>query len=600
MPADPNAPVPSDPPIYQSAPDLQVSMSDGFTHSPKHPKEKIWVSDQLQADEAGNEVFRWAYFNRFEVDLLEVSHTEWRETTTTNPSFRVVPVGDGMCQQEQATVEAEYSYKFALLKQYYEQWVTDTLLKDYYDTLLSPAAGAAGGGLGVAGLFGDLAYGTVTAGIAEGTVVTTTGTLGGAGATGAVASAGGLAAVGAAFVGAFLGTTAAMSQILEHTDVRSKGWAVIGKWKYDETPTGKTRTTWKKIGAPFPCPPRPETGGAAGGAAGAAGGADARGADARTTKLGGGGAHGTEAEPAPLWKRWWFLMLLAIFVVILIIAIVLFLLPRSAVTPGAAVDPSDEPTSAASVEDARLAPASCSAVGHTPYPFFPGSPSWYLLFLVVVAAASDLDGAAYEVDTPGADVNSVSGIVTPEGVIAAAVPVSSYADYAIGEVTLRGADGATETIPADSAAVAVTADERAFACEGDPTAVATMQNAFDSTSTGEQAARDFVDAFEGWHAAGDVDALAATLHPAVLHRYGAPQCDAYLAGVVGSISDIEVVEQRSEPWDYPVDGHTTQIPNSQTVVVDATLGGQRERIDLHLADYAGTVRWFTDCGDPQT
>ena len=243
MPADPNAPVPTDAPIYASPPDLRVSTADGFTHSPKHPNEKIWLSESMQADEAGNEVFRWAYFNRFDVEALEVEHTEWRTTATTKPEFRVVPVGGGVCQQEQAVVEEEYRYKFALLKQYYEQWVTDTLLKDYYDTLLSPAAGAAGGGLGVAGLFGDLAYGTVTAGIAEGTIATTTGTLGGAGATGAVAGAGGVAAVGAAFVGAFLGTTAAMSQILKDTDVRSSGWAVIGKWKYDETPTGSTRTT---------------------------------------------------------------------------------------------------------------------------------------------------------------------------------------------------------------------------------------------------------------------------------------------------------------------------------------------------------------------
>ncbi len=585
MPADPNAPVPTDAPIYASPPDLRVSTADGFTHSPKHPNEKIWLSESMQADEAGNEVFRWAYFNRFEVEALEVEHTEWRTTATTKPEFRVVPVGGGMCQQEQAVVEEEYRYKFALLKQYYEQWVTDTLLKDYYDTLLSPAAGAAGGGLGVAGLFGDLAYGTVTAGIAEGTIATTTGTLGGAGATGAVAGAGGVAAVGAAFVGAFLGTTAAMSQILKDTDVRSSGWAVIGKWKYDETPTGSTRTTWKKIGAPFPCPPRPETGGAAGAA----------------SAVGGGEAGETAPAPeTPVWKRWWFLLLLAVFVVLLIIALVLFLVPRSAVTPGAVVDPTDEPTSTSSVENASLAPASCSAVGHTPYPYFTGSPSWYLLMLVVVLATGVTDGAEYVVDTPGADVDSVSGIVSPDGVIAAAVPVSRYDDYAVGDVTLRGADGSTETVPADSVVVAVTAEERSLTCDGDPAAVATMQDALAASTTGEQEASDFVAAFDSWHANGDVDALAASLHPAVLHRYGAEQCEAYLDGVVGTISEIEVVEQRSEPWNYPVDDRATQILNSQTVVVDADLGEQRERVELHVADYAGTVRWFTDCGDPQT
>lgn len=586
MPADPNAPVPTDAPIYTSPPDLRVSTADGFTHSPKHPNEKIWLSESMQADEAGNEVFRWAYFNRFEVDPLDVSHTEWRATATAKPEFRVVPVGGGMCQQEQAVVEEEYRYKFALLKQYYEQWVTDTLLKDYYDTLLSPGAGAASGGLGVAGLFGDLAYGTVTAGIAEGTIATTTGTLGGAGATGVVASAGGATAVGAAFVGAFLGTTAAMSQIVEHTDVRSRGWAVIGKWKYDETPTGSTRTAWKKIGAPFPCPPRPETGGAAGAAGG-------------VVPPGGGEAREAAPEPeTPIWKRWWFLLLLAVFVVLLIVALVLFLLPRAAVTPGAGTGPSGEPASTSSVESASLSPASCSAVGHSPYPYFTGSPSWYLLVLLVLVASEAADGASFEVDTPGADVDSVSGIVSPEGVIAAAVPVSSYADYAVGDVTLRGADGTTTTLPAE-ATVLVSADERALECDGDPAAVATMQDAMADDSTGEQESSEFVSAFEGWHASGDVDALAASLHPAVLQRYGAAQCDAYLDAVVGSISEIDVVEQRSEPWNYPIDDRTAQILNSQTVVVDADLGGDPERIELHLADYAGTVRWFTDCGDPQ-
>ena len=54
MPADPNAPVPTDAPIYASPPDLRVSTADGFTHSPKHPNEKIWLSESMQADEAGN------------------------------------------------------------------------------------------------------------------------------------------------------------------------------------------------------------------------------------------------------------------------------------------------------------------------------------------------------------------------------------------------------------------------------------------------------------------------------------------------------------------------------------------------------------------
>ena len=100
MPADPNAPVPTDAPIYASPPDLRVSTADGFTHSPKHPNEKIWLSESMQADEAGNEVFRWAYFNRFDVEALEVEHTEWRTTATTKPEFRVVPVGGGVCQKK--------------------------------------------------------------------------------------------------------------------------------------------------------------------------------------------------------------------------------------------------------------------------------------------------------------------------------------------------------------------------------------------------------------------------------------------------------------------------------------------------------------------
>ena len=142
------------------------------------------------------------------------------------------------------------------------------------------------------------------------------------------------------------------------------------------------------------------------------------------------------------------------------------------------------------------------------------------------------------------------------GVVKQLIPIGEFNQitqvhdgHAVGDVTLRGADGTTETVPADSVVVAVTAEERALTCDGDPAAVATMQDALAASTTGEQEASDFVAAFDGWHANGDVDALAASLHPAVLHRYGAEQCAAYLDGVVGTISEIEVAEQRSEPMD---------------------------------------------------
>ncbi len=577
MPVDPNAPVPSDAPIYAEPPDLQVSR-EGHTVSPRHPKEKIWTSDAVQADEAGDEVFRWAYFNRFEVDTPEVENTEWRPAQGATPRFRTVPVGNGMCQQEQASVEEEYTFKFALLKQYYEQWVTDTALKEYYDTLLGVDTAIAGGGLGVAGLFGDLAYGSVAAGIEAGTITTTTGTMAGAGAAGTLGVAGGTLAVGASFTTAFLGTTAMMSKIVKDTDIRSSGWAVMGKWKYDEAATGKTRTTWTKIGEPFPCPQ------------GAAGTENRVGGDAPTEPR--TAPRPSEADsPMRTWLRYWWVLLLVLLVVIALIAVIAAVLPRLAGGTGESSAPTATEYSAS---------ASCASATHSPHPLFPGSPSWWLLVIAAAAQNGALQaGTTFEAATPGADVPSVSGVVSPEGAMVAAVPISSYGDYAAGDILLTAPDGTVATIPSGSLAIAVDADEQSLACTGDADAQGMLRDAVASVPLGADAGSAFAADYLGWHDAGDTGALLASLHPAVLARYGEDQCRAYLDDVVGTVTELEVVGQTAEPWDYPLDGMTAQILDSTTLQIDATLGGEQvEAVPFHIAPYDGTTRWFTDCGDP--
>lgn len=115
---------------------------------------------------------------------------------------------------------------------------------------------------------------------------------------------------------------------------------------------------------------------------------------------------------------------------------------------------------------------------------------------------------------------------------------------------------------------------------------------------GEADVRAFVEALVAAIQAGDLDAKMAYLHPATLDRYGNLACATDLVGSNPTF-DIEVLEvQAQAAWDYITDGLTTAIPDAWTVTANQTQGGETLPATIHFAPFGGSVRWFTDCGEP--
>ena len=115
---------------------------------------------------------------------------------------------------------------------------------------------------------------------------------------------------------------------------------------------------------------------------------------------------------------------------------------------------------------------------------------------------------------------------------------------------------------------------------------------------GEADVRTFVEALVAATRAGDLDARMAALHPATLDRYGNLACATKLAGGSPTFS-IEVLEVRAQAaWDYMTDGLTTTIPDAWSVIANQTEGDVTTPVTVHFAPFGGTVRWFTDCGEP--
>jgi hypothetical protein len=104
---------------------------------------------------------------------------------------------------------------------------------------------------------------------------------------------------------------------------------------------------------------------------------------------------------------------------------------------------------------------------------------------------------------------------------------------------------------------------------------------------------------------GAQETLADRLGEAVIDRYGADNCRAFLAAKEPFPEQgFEILGVRGPaPWDYVTDELTTTIPGATTVdanvtAPDATGAITTVRRDLHVQLVDGVVRWFTDCGEP--
>lgn len=98
---------------------------------------------------------------------------------------------------------------------------------------------------------------------------------------------------------------------------------------------------------------------------------------------------------------------------------------------------------------------------------------------------------------------------------------------------------------------------------------------------------------------GHTEALFERLHPAVVARYGADACRDYVHTVGAFPIDLTVRETGAAPaWAWVTDGLTQRIDDVVLVEVARVVNGQTVLQELHLARIDGSLRWFTDCGDP--
>jgi hypothetical protein len=101
------------------------------------------------------------------------------------------------------------------------------------------------------------------------------------------------------------------------------------------------------------------------------------------------------------------------------------------------------------------------------------------------------------------------------------------------------------------------------------------------------------------HDEGDSDYLFDHLHPAVIDRYGAAQCQLYLDQVAGSISNLEASSaQYPFEFNYATDGLERLIPDSVRIEITYVAQGQELSGAMHVIISDDEGRWFTDCGKP--
>lgn len=265
--------------------------------------------------------------------------------------------------------------------------------------------------------------------------------------------------------------------------------------------------------------------------------------------------------------------------------------------------------------------AGCATVTHSP---LPGSnnPSYFSYWVLVATELGPApDGTTIEIVADGAAAPIVFDTVG--GVGGGDFPISSYGDYPMTVISAASPDGPLEvvdgatfdvvTVGPDEGPVGGCVDpatlspgERDAAAGGlpfpSPGIVADERDAIPAPDDDLGPYREFLTRFDAAHREGDVDTLLRSLHPAVIARYGTTQCRSSLESTVGSISEIFLTGGQPEPWDYPTDGVTTDIANSWTVSIEATItsDASRQNFDFHLVD-AGPpagVQWFTDCGTP--
>lgn len=258
----------------------------------------------------------------------------------------------------------------------------------------------------------------------------------------------------------------------------------------------------------------------------------------------------------------------------------------------------------------------CGEVTHNPHPDYPGSPSYF----TVSGVAAGLDGEIADDTLVTFTLQNSTMDPTPlaigsKGIVGDAVfPINSFGAYAIDiqvggttpagtsflEVVVDSAEGPVgDCLPArflPPNEIRSIVDDLGGGGGGGPAVI--VPDPIPAPEDDLAPYREFYTRFETAHRDGDTDFLFSTLHPRVIERYGEATCRAFVDSVVGTVSNMRVIDGRSEPWDFPLDGLTTDISGSVTLSLDAFWVDEQLTVDVHLAPVENELRWFADCGDP--
>ena len=134
-------------------------------------------------------------------------------------------------------------------------------------------------------------------------------------------------------------------------------------------------------------------------------------------------------------------------------------------------------------------------------------------------------------------------------------------------------------------------------------ALATVECGGSSSETdkAKEAVQKFLDRLDKAVRDGDIDFRVSHLHPAVIARYGEPQCRNFLASPEAqdpSRRDKVLRVDKPEPFDFTTDDGAIPIRNARLVVVQETFQKKKSERELHVALVDGRHRYYIDCGTP--
>jgi len=266
-------------------------------------------------------------------------------------------------------------------------------------------------------------------------------------------------------------------------------------------------------------------------------------------------------------------------------------------------------------------------VTHSPHPSAPSFPSFFDVSVVVVGLDGEIEpGTMLTMNALDTQFDPVVGPIGPGGVVSdMIVPIDHFGSHSV-SFEINGAmltgsgvfvvevDAAEGPVggctPADqlddaARAAAVNALLGEASDSGVPNGqttpplpAAVVPDPIPAPEDDLGPYREFFTRFATAHRDGDTGFLIASLHPAVIARYGAAQCEAYVDSIVGTLSNMRVVDGMSEPWDFPLDDRTAEIPGAVSLDVDALWDGEQFVARVHVAPVDDDLAWFADCGEP--